>query len=186
MQQNTARGALVASIWKCVNKTTWQRPHLVVPKRFVGPILRPLLSVNVIIHVSHIKYSRGILKDRKNIMEGEIDHIVQTAIRRERKVWVLTLVLMMIGMQFIHLQMTVQPSFPESEVAKYTKTSKEMSSLRRRRLMEAGSPTGESMMSSAPAASSWCMRIPTWWLFWTWACSCACCEHSRIDSSFVR
>ena len=90
-----------------------------------------------------------ILKDRKNIMEGEIDHIVQTAIRRERKVWVLTLVLMMIGMQFIHLQMTVQPSFPESEVAKYTKTSKEMSSLRRRRLMEAGSPTGESMMSSA-------------------------------------
>lgn len=85
-------------------------------------------------------------------MEGEIDHIVQTAIRRERKVWGLTLVLMMIGMQFIHLQTTVQPSISGSEVSKYTMSSQEMPSLGRRRLMEASSPTGESMLARAPAA----------------------------------
>lgn len=85
-------------------------------------------------------------------MEGEIDHIVQTAIRRERKVWVMTLVLMMIGMQFIHLQTTVRPSFSGPEVSKYTTSLQEMPSLRRRRLMEASSPTGESMLARAPAA----------------------------------
>lgn len=87
-------------------------------------------------------------------MEGEIDHIVQTAIRRERKVWFLTLVLMMIGMQFIHLQTAVQPSISGPEVSKYTISSQEIPSLRRRRLMEASSPTGESMLASsaAPAA----------------------------------